>query len=84
MLKIAQLASKVSPEGAKWAHLGPLLPIFGHLGHSFAHFYTFLLGFREQLCIFAEHSWKANKNSAKCTENYKYCTETQKKVLKSA
>ncbi len=32
MLKITQMASKVSPEGAKWAHLGPLFSYFWPLG----------------------------------------------------
>ncbi len=42
--KMAQLASQVSPAGA----------LFGHLEHSFTHFYAFLSGFREHLNMFAE------------------------------
>ncbi len=51
---MAQLASKVSPSGPKRNHLEPFLRTFGHLGHSFTHFYAFLSGFHEHLCIFAE------------------------------
>ncbi len=86
MLKTNQLASKVNPKGPKWAHLGPLLPTLGALlatlGHSFAHFYAFLKGVREQLGISAASSWKTLKKSAKLNESYEYCTKTQKKCVK--
>ncbi len=71
MPKMAQPASKVSPDGPKSAHLEPLLPTLEallatwgvalllptsttsqinscHLGHSFTHFFAFLLPFHGQ------------------------------------
>ncbi len=51
---MAQPASKVSQEGPKQAHLVPRLSTLEAL-LAFAHFYAFLSGFREHLCIFAEN-----------------------------
>ena len=45
--------AKMGPPGAIFAHFEGT---FGHLGPSFAHFYAFLSGFREQLCILIEIS----------------------------
>ena len=79
---MAQPASKVSPNGPKWAHLGPLLrtleAFFGHLGRFFVHVYAFLLDFREHLCIFNEKSWENHKNTANCNNNNEYCTKHRK------
>ncbi len=44
--------TKIGLHWATFAHFGST---FGHLGRSFRHFYAFLLGFREQLCIFSEN-----------------------------
>ncbi len=85
MPKIAQLASKVSLDGPKWAQLEPLLrtleallATWGVPLRIFKHFYA---GFREQLCIFSEYSWKSQKNQANWLKSREYCTKTQKKSL---
>ncbi len=70
---MAQLASKGSSEGSKWAHLEPLLltldallatlrihlRIFTHFYHVFVNNCAFLL----------KINGNPHKNSAKCTEN---------------
>ncbi len=76
---MAQLASKVSSDGPKCDHLGPLLrtldAFLATWGRSFVHVYAFLSGFREHLCIFNENSWENHKNTSNCTKNNEYCTK---------
>ena len=61
---MAQSASKVCPYGPKCAHLVPFLPTLDALLATWGlplHFYAFLLGFREQLCISIKNSWENYK-----------------------